>query len=377
MYRFVIVIMFLCLSIGVLPAACLARDIDTSSLTIEEAINLAFSNNEELEKALLEIDAAKVTRDETWDAHNAVLMKTYIPGQDMHLSVPTAHELDGLVYTTNYAWLVKKKGYEAQIDSVVLAVHQKYYNVLKAQKNAESQQLAAQKDQEELKAGELRYQLGINTLADLLRVRTQAVDSRAKLETAKKELEQKYIELVEYLGLPADSRPVLEDKVKYASLEVENIDKQINAIVNDSPAVWIAEEAVRLEKQTYGKVNSYDLDKIELDKAQIEVDITKKNMRDLTRNIYYTIKELEESYVAAQEAVQAAEEGLRVTELMFEVGMATKADVLKAESALAQAENSFFALTCQHELLKIAFEKPWTYSVLLGSSTGSSSSPWQ
>ncbi|MBC7074789.1 MAG: TolC family protein [Syntrophomonadaceae bacterium] len=374
MCRVLLWIMVFCLSVGILPATCLAEDINPDSLTIEEAVNLALSNSKELEKASLEVDAAKVTRDEAWDAHNAVLMQTYIPGQDMYLSVPTGQELDGLVYTTNFAWLAKKKEYEAKVDSVVLSVHQKYCNVLTAREKVESQRLAVQRDEEKLRIAKLRYQLGLNTVSDVSRAKMQVADSQAKLETAEKELEQRYIELAEYLGLPEDSRPTLVDEIEYASLEVENVDNQIDSIASNSPSVWVAEEAVRLEKQTYGKINSYDLDKVELDKAEVGVDITKKNIREITRNIYYAIKQLEDSYTAALEAVQAAEEALRVAQLMFDVGMATEADVLNAEAALASARYALNNLVCQHELLKMAFEKPWTYGALLNSGSSSSSS---
>jgi outer membrane protein TolC len=73
-------------------------------------------------------------------------------------------------------------------------------------------------------------------------------------------------------------------------------------------------------------------------------------------------RQTEEQYTSAQNSVITSEESLRVVKVKYDVGMATLAEVHAAEAALTSAEKSVLDLACQHEILKYALQKPWTYS---------------
>jgi hypothetical protein len=57
--------------------------------------------------------------------------------------------------------------------------------------------------------------------------------------------------------------------------------------------------------------------------------------------------------------VETAKENLRVTEVKYQAGMATQAEVVDAQAKLADAERSLLEPACRHEGLKRAFAKPW------------------
>ena len=61
------------------------------------------------------------------------------------------------------------------------------------------------------------------------------------------------------------------------------------------------------------------------------------------------------------ESIRLAGENLRVAKVKFDVGIATKTDVLNAELALEQARQGLLEIESQHEILKMAFKKPWAY----------------
>jgi len=77
------------------------------------------------------------------------------------------------------------------------------------------------------------------------------------------------------------------------------------------------------------------------------------------RSAYRAIKEMETSYATAQAAADNAREALRVREVMYRVGMATRAEVAAARASLAKAEDTLLNLAVQHVLAKMAFLAPW------------------
>lgn len=370
MRKILVLVVACCMLIGLWPGVCYAGEVEPVSLTLKRAVDLALVNNKDLKRASLDVDAAKISRDEAWDAYNVALLQTYIPGTDLHVSVPTGKDPEGSVYLTNFDWLSKQKTYAAKAESVITTVYQKYFAVLSALQKVEAQRLASQRDAQRLKCAEAYYQAGMQTTLGLSGARTLAASSQAALTTAMEEYNQAYSDLMEYIGLPTTTQAILTDTVTYLPLQIENVDAEINIIADNSPAVWIAAEAVRLEEQTYGMLHSYDLDKVKLNSANVSVDITREQMRQAARGFYYKAKSIENSYFSAKEAVDNAAETLHITKLMYQLGLKTSADVLQDEAAFANAQKTLDDLVYQHQIFKMAFYKPWTYTVPSGSSAG-------
>ncbi|MBC7324281.1 MAG: TolC family protein, partial [Moorella sp. (in: Bacteria)] len=143
---------------------------------------------------------------------------------------------------------------------------------------------------------------------------------------------------------------------------------RVRRVIEDSPSTWLAQQRVTLQKWAAdmalftGEYNPYKARQIAVDQAELDAASAEDLMEQVTRNLYYTTKSLEESYRAAEEDLKMARESLRIAEVKFDVGMATRAEVMAAEIAVAQAEQALNDLTRQHAYLKLAFEKPWAAS---------------
>ncbi|HID29575.1 MAG TPA: TolC family protein [Desulfobacterales bacterium] len=361
-----IIILVLGLSLSSPGFASTSDNEKEEPLSLSEAIELALENNKELRQAWLEVEGAKETRKEVWENYNVFLRQTYIPGADLYVSVPTGEDPQGLVYVSNFNWVVEERNYLAKVDSVVAEVYKRYYDILQGAENVKAKEVALCKAETELYNAELRWRLGMETATALQGMRTEVAAARAALEQARSELDLHYAEFAELLGLPGGERPSLTDKPAYEPLVLEDPEVVIEEIAENSPAVWIAQEAVRLERYTYGMLHNYDVDKAELKAAKASVDVAREEMRQLTRSLYSSITALQESYTSALEALRLAEESLRVARLFYELGMSTRADLLAAEAACHEAKINLLSLQCQHELLKIAFYKPWIAGAVLG-----------
>lgn len=363
MRRVLIPIIICLLLISILPGNCLAAETNVSAtLTVDEAIELAIANSKDLQSASLDLDAAALSRDNAWDDNNAVLLSSYIPGTDLHVSIATGSEAN--VYSTNYTWLSKLRGYDTALEAVSISVYQKYYDILAAINKLESQRLSAQLDEENLRITELRCQLGLDTQAVLYGAQTKVAASQAALVTAQQDLDQKYITLADYIGLPEGSRPSLDNTVTYVPAKIDDPELAIRSIVDSSPSVWLADENVRLQENTSGLSNDYKMDNINRDKANLVVSMTREKMEQSTRNIYYQLINLQNSYQASLENDRSLQENLRVARLMFDLGMNTKVDVTAAELAASNSRQTLNSLVYQQVILKMTFAKPWASSGL-------------
>lgn len=339
------------------------------TLSLQQAVDLALAASRDLRQAEREVEAARIKKDETWDQYNVVLLAYYNPATGNYEPKPNIPDPTPAVYQTQYNWELAKKNLEAKRDSVVRQVYEKYYAVLQAASGLEIAKLDLENAGLSLRQAEARLALGAESPLNVTSLRTQYASAQANLTAAENKLEQAWVDLNALLGKPVTWRPELADRPSYAPLELADLEAEIDRIVEASPTVWAAEGSLELQRNTYGMVNSYDLDKINLEKAAENVAMVREQLEQGLRSAYRTLKNLEATRAQLEAAVAGAREALRVRELQYRVGMATQAEVLAARVAMAKAEDGLLNATVQHELGKIGFFKPWT-----GGSAGSSSS---
>lgn len=329
------------------------------TLSLGQAIDRALAASRELRQAERDVEVTKIKKDETWKTYEAVLINTHIPGTEMYVAVPSDRDPAPGVYKTDYDWRLAKKTLEAKKDTVVRQVYEKYYAVVQAESALEAARLDLESSSLALKAAEARYMVGMESELSLASVRAQHAGAKAAVAAAEGKLAQAYADLNLLLGKPAGWWPRLTDRPAYSALEVANPEAEISRIAAASPAVWAAEEAVKLQRNIYGMVNSYELDRVNLAKAYENAAVTREQTEQAVQSLYHTVKNLEASRATAEAAVTSAREALRVRELMYRVGMATPAEVAAARASLAKAEDNLLTLTAQHELAKMSFFEPW------------------
>jgi len=354
------IISLLVLLLLIIPAGtCLADGEPAESvLTVEQAIDLALKNSNTVKSADLALQAANISSDQAWEDVNSALLPD-ANGQ-YHGPVDSWNS----IYVADYNLEAARKNYDTAIDSVKFNVYQKYYAVVNALDTADAQRLANQQAEEAYRFARLRFDLGLDTKLQVFQSQQENVTAQNNLAGSTESLDQKYIALMEYLGLSKNDRPVLVRELAYTPFKVDNAETKIADIVKDSPGVWLAKRSSILTQETSGTSGDYygELTDINLEKADLTVITTKDAMTQATRNIYYGILSNEEAYNKAVAGAKAADEALRVKKLLFEVGMGTKLDVTGAEITAQSAHMAVDSLSYQHAILVMAFEKPWAYS---------------
>lgn len=343
----------------------LAREPQCPELSLEEAVARALRYSKTLERSVLDVTYADETRKDA----SLVLVGRF--GADWATNYKPGVEGPYAGYlAADYGYEAAQKKKELQEDIVVADVHAKYYGILKAKEKLAAAEAALAAEEKKYAAAEARFQVGMISRSALNQAAMQLAQRRAELASAQSSVDNAYVAFNQLVGLYPEDRPVLTDTVTFAALEVSNLSSAVAGIAGGNPLQWILEKGAELRERLIGLTGSGDQAEILADQAKLDAAIRKEDTRTAAYNLYYAVKQLEDAYNAALEGVRVAEEGLRVARVMHEVGLAPVTDVVSAEAALAQAKQALFDLICQHELMKMAFYKPWTYGVLIGG-TGS------
>lgn len=350
---------FLGLSAGVAFA-----ENDADVLTLEEAIELALKNSASIQQAEYTVERTRIEREEAWDMYNAVLINTNIPGTDMYISVPTGADPQGLVFRSDYAWRAAQKDYNTLKETITAGVIKGYYGVLQSQAQVETLAKSVASKERELRDAEARLQVGMEAPFSITQKRAAMAGERAKLSQAKDALEKSYADFEQLVGLRPGSRPVLSKEIEFEPMKItaEELGTVIDGIISASPDIWKTEEAVKLQENTFGMMNSSSVDLYNLRSARLNVDMAKDRLYLVVLGLFYNAQGLESSYEAARESANMAREALRVTRLRYDLGMATVAEVLSAEAAYAAAEQQLLALAAQHDMAVKSFWKPWAWA---------------
>jgi outer membrane protein len=326
-------------------------------LTLDQAVDKALATSKDLKQSDYDIERGEKVREKVADTVK------YIP---IGPSPEAASAAFTTLVQTDLAWQMSKKTKTMKADAVVLSVFQAYTNVLSAQEEVTAAEAALKNADWQQRAARASYQVGMSSEAAKIQAEAGYQLRKAALEAARQGLIDKYQALNNIVGLKPDDRPVLLDIPQFIPIEIDNLEAAIQRRLEQSPSIWLADRKVELAKldlDLYDWTNPmrepYDAKKIDVSTAELTAADGKEQMRQAIRAIYNKILQLEENYALQQENLKIAEENLRIVQVQFEVGMATKAQLLEAESQVAEAKKSLASTIYTHEVLKLQFDKPW------------------
>jgi len=354
-----------CLLLTILPVTVMAGTTDTPvtvgeeatnklTLTLDQVADLALKESNALKAADYEIERTKEVRQFASDG------LYYTPTSTPPSSVK---KVFSSVLASDLAWQMSKKSRDAKADAIVLSAFEDYLGILTAQEKV----TAAEKDlvsgEWKLRATRVGFQCGVVSGSDKTKTEDLYKGKVAALAAAKAALEDSYQKLNSQIGLPATAKPVLTDKPTLIPLVIGSLESEVESRLDASPNIWQADKSIELNKIQLDIIDanyeSWYAKKVEVDKSEETAADARDKMRQAVRNIYYSLRQIEEQYISTQQLLAQAEEGLRVKQVQFNVGTATKGDVLTAEAEVANLQQSLTALCNQHETLKLTFDKPW------------------
>lgn len=337
----------------------LAKEPATPELTLSQFVSLALEHSETVKKAASEVDL-------TWENHDYQSEQLGFTPAGPSGSAEIESAWSG-VMTASLKYSMAKRSYTVAEDSEALNACKKYWAVQSALSAVEVAKQSLQQADLDLNKARVSQRVGLIAQDALLSAESKQVGAKYALAKAQNDLDAAYTSLNQLIGLWSVDRPVLTDEITYTPMENKDEEYAVAFAISNSPSVWLAQQNVNLQEilkdlMLYtGSYRTYETRKIEVEQTELDAVSAKEAAEILARNLFYSVRVLEENYPSAEQSVKLAEENLRVAQIKYQVGMLTKADVAALETALFQARQSLLELKINHAYLKLALEKPWAY----------------
>lgn len=331
-----------------------------NDLSLEEVIELSLTKSTSIEKAEKDVDRAWEVRKALRGGYISGLANTPSTG-DLYTSVPGADDYLFRFLSANGQWTINKKMLDLTKDAVVLQAKGNYYDVMKKLQELDTAKLSVQNAEADYKIAMARATVGMASDVEVKAAKSLLEMENSTLEQAQAELENAYRTLNKLIGFKPDERPDLTTSIEFEKIEAPVLENKVVWALSpdNNPYLWSKKEGYEISKYTWTFTEPDEAGLIDKEKAQLTYQDARKDTRDKVYELYDNLKTLEASYKSAEEGVNAAAEALRVTQLMYEVGMVTNNSVLEKEVDLANARGGLLKVKSLYELTKETFEKPW------------------
>jgi len=363
--KFQILIIALIMVLALCPAALAEEQVTDPasaeiSLTYQKALEMALSNSNTYRNTNLDVDRSYEVR------KNASDKVKYAPLDSS--SIPASKAITGLV-SADINWQMSQKTNDVTKDAIALSVRTSYNAVLQAAQKKKLADLSLQDASAQASLSQLKFQNGMASSIERDQYKGSLTASKESREAASKVLDDAYDAFNILVGLPSGARPQLTDLPELKNMEEVDLETKVSQVKDMSPSIWLADQKVSLSKLTLDLFNpndtsgsdNYEAKKIDLNKATNTASDEKNKLEKSVRAIYYKIRQLEQQNAGLQANLALAEQGLKITRVKYEIGMAVKADLITSELAAEKLKQQMFDIAAQHQNLVMAFEKPWTY----------------
>ena len=364
---------------------------EARSISLDEAMELAMTNNATVLKARNDLASAEVAAQKAASQSRTAKQVAQITLPTVTMPTPV-YDTDGNVVfvpttsgggkamaknQTYYAATVygpeaTKKAVEIQTYALAsqeaacsLQTIQAYYTVLCDGQAEQSALLALEKAQNQYSVVESRLNQGMATKLELLSAQAQVNGAKAALDAARAKTVQDKRSLNVIMGLDPETNWSPNSQLTYDPLLIKDVEEKVQEIVSGSPMVQLTEvvfELADITKKndmlakpsfTYdGKTAelTYQTAKIEYDNAQSVAYTSAKSMLE-------NLSLAREQYEVYNETQALLEEVYRLAVLQYENGLNTQNDIQAAAADLASNDSQRLNALLQYNIAKTAIEQ--------------------
>ena len=312
-------------------------------LTLEEAVALALERNAQIRQAEADLEEARLVLEETRARH---LMQ---PNPVTLLQAETGYELArrNLILTRS---------------QVRLSVEQAFYGVLRAENLAEVAREGVALAERQLAVAQGRGAAGAAAPVDAIRAESQLSSARAQLLQVEGAVQLALLAFRQTLGVdldtpirpasqPVEVEPIPIDLEADLAFALENRVEVLQALAG----IEAARTSVELTDNDYTPGLSHERARVGLRKAELALQQVRDGITLEIRQLYQTLLDAERQVEVLEQAVAAAEESLRITEAMYEAGVATDLELLSAQTAFIQAKTNLVNARFDHREAQVRY----------------------
>jgi len=333
---------------------------DQEVYTYDELVALALDNSRELLKNKHQMDRTEILREE------AVNQKEYVPfGISYGPAAAAASQIIGAIKSADIQMQVLKDQRTITEDAIAYQVLEAYYEIIKAEEKLAvlEKSLAVQK--KTLDQAEKKYEVGMISQLERDKERKNYEESKKNKAILEEQRENAYEKLNHLVGFDVDKRYSLSGDLVFRPIKDISLDAHIQRIITNSPPIRILEQNVNLNDlglklYVYNAgMDPYDVKEIDLKTAKLTLADAKDQYAQSLRNLYSSLKQLEERHQSLQISLDKALDDLKLARANLAVDMITQLDFERANLQVESLKQQMRENIMQYETLKMVYEKPW------------------
>lgn len=240
---------------------------DTVAMALDESINLALKNNEQIKAAASGTEVAKWNFEKTKGAKNISVdffhtdakiggeywqiyhindlpSDYFINSLSASLPLYTGGRIENTVKQAKLGSEISELQLQSIKQEIKYQVTQSYYNILACQNFQQAREEAVKQLSEHLKNVETQYDVGTVTKADVLRSEVELANAKQSLVTAQNNTKLSMSMFNKIVGLPIRQEIDIKDALKYEQYN-NNLDDCISYALLHRPDQIISQKAVK------------------------------------------------------------------------------------------------------------------------------------
>ena len=246
---------------------------------------------------------------------------------------------------------------------ILEGVPNKYFEVLKAIKKVQIQQISVEQARENLQMIKNKFSLGDANELDAMQAEVRFSLFQLNLTRAENDLTTVKMNFNYVLGLSTDTPIKLTDSFSFEPFQI-SLEESIKKALQNRYEIRQAENEVELARLNLTlKQNEYTSD-IEQKKAETELKIKQVSLKELKQKIPIEIttslldlKEEEKNVEISRRNGEEKEESYRISQIQYKAGLIITTDLLDSQIELTQAKIDALEALFSYNLTKNNFIK--------------------
>lgn len=326
-------------------------------LPLAEAIELGIENDPTLEIARLELDQARVGREQADDAARDL-------DEDTIASLEMRQVKELYPRRAEMGEKVARRALDATRDGIGVKVRQTYFSAVMAEQLLAARQEAVTLAEQQLNLARAGFRTGTRAKTDVLAAEAHLAGARADLSTARKNLETARMDLNRAVGLPLTAELTLTTALEEQPPAEVDIEQAVAAAMDHSPEVLAATEELAVAERgleitgRYLTPNTYVYRQAHINarKAAVRLASARTGAELAVRKAHLDVLDAYERIAQQRQALALSEEAHRLADLRYRAGVATNSEALEAQVRLSAVRASLTGAIFAYNMARLGFE---------------------
>ena len=353
---------------------------ESSSMSLNKAIEYALENSKDMEIQKLELDKSKVVYTQNIrsiksaekaedDADDISYPRTYEVTADQNVNNALIHH-GASRKSVELAYQVAKWNVDKKENEIKYNVEKAFYDLSHIVKELEIAKENLELSKKQYEQGKLRYELGTISNQELLGMEIGLYQAQGAYDTAEMYYDLQEMSFKSTIGYPLSKRVTLVDTVEYKEHDAIDLKNSIKSALENNVGIKALEGNHEVAELTLKAVSGrypegtykYKEQEVVLKQAAKNLENAKVGIEMSVRSAILNLQNAEEQIATYKKTIEQAQKALEITQKSFELGRSTSNEVIQANIGLMNAKKNLSQQIHAYNLALVDYE----YSIGIG-----------